>query len=80
MLAFFSHQRDHPFVIPEFLNRLRAGGVFIATVNGKDWEEIDWAELLEERQGQHNFCLDGVDDIPYLEKQEINGKLITIRP
>jgi hypothetical protein len=49
-------------------------------VNGKGWRDIGWVVLLEESQRQHGFKLEPVDDIGYLTKQGIDGKLLTIRP
>ena len=51
----------------------------MATVNGKGWQDIGWVELLEESQRQNEFTLESVDDIGYLTKQGIDGKLLTIR-
>ncbi|GIS87744.1 MAG: hypothetical protein CM1200mP18_04540 [Gammaproteobacteria bacterium] len=55
------------------------GGLVMATVNGKGWQDIGWVELLEESQRQNEFTLESVDDIGYLTKQGIDGKLLTIR-
>ncbi|MEC9371743.1 MAG: hypothetical protein VYB33_10635 [Pseudomonadota bacterium] len=49
-------------------------------MNGKGWRDIGWVKLLEESQRQHDFKLESVDDIGYLTKQGIDGKLLTIRP
>ena len=76
----FSHKPDQPFLIPKLLDWLLPGGLVIATVNGKGWRDIGWVELLEESQRQHDFNLESVDDIGYLVKQGIDGKLLTIRP
>ena len=75
----FSHKSDQPFLIPKLLDCLLPGGLVIATVNGKGWRDIGWVELLEESQRQHDFKLESVDDIGYLTKQGIDGKLLTIR-
>ena len=76
----FSHKPDQPFLIPKLLDCLLPGGLVIATVNGKGWRDIGWVELLEESQRQHDFKIESVDDIGYLTKQGIDGKLLTIRP
>jgi len=76
----FSHKSDQPFLIPKLLDCLLPGGLVIATVNGKGWRDIGWVELLEQSQRQHDFKLESVDDIGYLTKQGIDGKLLTIRP
>ena len=75
----FSHKPDQPFLIPKLLDCLLPGGLVIATVNGKGWREIGWVELLEESQRQNEFKLESIDDIGYLTKQGIDGKLLTIR-
>ena len=75
----FSHKPDQPFLIPKLLDCLLPGGLVIATVNGKGWRDIGWVELLEESQRQNEFKLESVDDIGYLTKQGIDGKLLTIR-
>ncbi len=75
----FSHKPDQPFLIPKLLDCLLPGGLVIATVNGKGWGDIGWVELLEESQRQNEFKLESVDDIGYLTKQGIDGKLLTIR-
>ena len=76
----FSHHPDHPFLIPKLLDGLRSDGFLVGTVNGKGWQDIGWSELLEESQRVHKFSLQAIEDIRYLDKQGIDGKLITIRP
>ena len=75
----FSHKPDQPFLIPKLLDCVLPGGLVMATVNGKGWQDIGWVELLEESQRQNEFTLESVDDISYLTKQGIDGKLLTIR-
>ena len=75
----FSHKPDQPFLIPKLLDCVLPGGLVMATVNGKGWQDIGWVELLEESQRQNEFTLESVDDIGYLTKQGIDGKLLTIR-
>ena len=75
----FSHKPDQPFLIPKLLDCVLPGGLVLATVNGKGWQDIGWVELLEESQRQNEFTLESVDDIGYLTKQGIDGKLLTIR-
>lgn len=75
----FSHQPNQPFLIPTLLDCLRPGGLVIATVNGKGWRDIGWVELLEKSRRQYNFSIDSIEDIGYLEKQGIDGKLLFMR-
>ena len=75
----FSHKPDQPFLIPKLLDCVLPGGLVMATVNGKGWQDIGWVKLLEESQRQRKFKLESVDGIGYLTKQGIDGKLLTIR-
>ena len=75
----FSHKPEQPFLIPKLLDCVLPGGLVMATVNGKGWRDINWVELLKESQRQHDFKLESIDDIGYLTKQGIDGKLLTIR-
>jgi len=59
---------------------LAPDGVLVATVNGKGWKEIGWEVLLEQSAEQNGFRIESVSDIPYLTRQNIPGKLLTLRP
>ena len=78
-MGVLSHKPDQPLLIPKVLECLLSGGLVIATVNGKGWQDVVWVELLEESQRQNDFKPRSVDDIGYLIKQGIDGTLLTIR-
>ena len=76
----FSHKPDQPDLAGKQLSCLLPGGLMVATVNGKGWHEIGWEALLEESRQKYGFTINSLTDIPYLVHQEINGKLLVIRP
>jgi predicted TPR repeat methyltransferase len=76
----FSHQSSQPFDLAKLFSALTPDGVLIATVNGKGWKEIDWAALLVQSAEKNGFRIESVSDIPYLTRQNIPGKLLTLRP
>ena len=62
------------------LDCLLPGGLLVATVNGKGWDDLDWDTLLEGSRRRHGFSIDSLEDIPYLVKQGIRGKLLVLKP
>lgn len=75
----FSHQPSQPFDLARLFSALAPDGVLVATVNGKGWKEIGWEVLLEQSAEQNGFRIESVSDIPYLTRQNISGKLLTLR-
>ena len=75
----FSHQPSQPFDLARLFSALAPDGVLVATVNGKGWKEIGWEVLLEQSAEQNGFRIEAVSDIPYLTRQNISGKLLTLR-
>ena len=65
---------------PEHIRHLTAavkpGGLVILTVNGKGWVDKDWGTVLPKAVADHGLHLVEQIDIPYLEIEEINGKLL----
>jgi 2-polyprenyl-3-methyl-5-hydroxy-6-metoxy-1,4-benzoquinol methylase len=77
----FSHQPSQPFDLAQLFSALTPdGGVLVATVNGKGWKEIGWEALLIQSAEKNGFRIESVSDIPYLTRQNIPGKLLTLRP
>ena len=62
------------------LDCLLPGGLLVTTVNGKGWDDLDWDTLLEDSRRRHGFSIESVEDIPYLAKQGIGGKLLVLKP
>ena len=76
----FSHQPSQPFDLAQLFSALTPDGVLVATVNGKGWREIGWEALLIQSAEKNGFRIESVSDIPYLTRQNIPGKLLTLRP
>ena len=68
---------------PEHIRHLVAavtpGGLVILTVNGKGWVDRDWETVLPKVIEEHDLDLVEKLDIPYLEKEEIDGKLLVFK-
>ena len=75
----FSHKLSQPFDLAKLFLGLLPSGLLIATVNGRGWRDIDWPDLLQQSARQHRFTIEKIIDIPYLDKQEIDGKLLILR-
>ena len=58
---------------------LEGGAPLILTINGRAWDELDWAQQLEEAQEQHGYTVEYIKTIPYLVDKEIDAKLLIIR-
>lgn len=58
---------------------LQTGAPLVLTVNGRAWEEKNWAEQLDEAQTKHRFSIDYINTIPFLVNQSIDAKLLIIR-
>ena len=76
----FSHKPEQPDQAARLLDCLLPGGLLVATVNGKGWDDLDWDTLLEGSRRRHGFSIDSLEDIPYLVKQGIRGKLLVLKP
>ena len=74
----FSHKLSQPFDLAKLFCGLLPSGLLIATVNGRGWRDIGWPDLLQQSARQHCFTIDEIIDIPYLDKQEIGGKLLIL--
>ena len=74
----FSHKLSQPFDLAKLFLGLLPSGLLIATVNGRGWRDIDWPDLLQQSVRQHKFTIEKIIDIPYLDKQEIDGKLLIL--
>ena len=74
----FSHKLSQPFDLAKLFCGLLPSGLLIATVNGRGWRDIGWSNLLQQSARQHSFTIDEIIDIPYLDKQEIGGKLLIL--
>ena len=74
----FSHKLSQPFALAKLFCGLLPSGLLIATVNGRGWRDIGWADLLEQSAQLHHFTIKEIIDIPYLDKQEIGGKLLIL--
>jgi len=74
----FSHKLSQPFDLAKLFLGLLPSGLLIATVNGRGWRDIDWPDLLQQSARQHRFTIEEIIDIPYLDKQEIDGKLLIL--
>lgn len=55
---------------------VKPGGLVILTVNGKGWIDRNWKNVLPDVVAGYNLNLVEQLEIPYLEKEEINGKLL----
>ena len=76
----FSHKPEQADQAARLLDCLRPGGLLVATVNGKGWDDLDWDTLLEGSRRRHGFSIDSLEDIPYLVKQGIRGCLLYTSP
>lgn len=65
---------------PEHIRHLilatKPGGTIALTVNGKGWIDREWEHELVRVVEKHTMNLTEKFDIPYLEKEEINGKFL----
>jgi len=75
----FSHKLSQPFDLAKLFCGLLPSGLLIATVNGQGWKDIGWADLVQKSARQYGFTIEEIIDIPYLAKQEIDGKLLILR-
>jgi predicted TPR repeat methyltransferase len=76
----FSHKPDQPDQAAKLLDYLLPDGLLVTTVNGKGWHDLGWDKLLEDSRRRHGFSIESVEDIPYLAKQGIGGKLLVLKP
>lgn len=58
---------------------LREHAPLILTINGRAWDENNWASQLEEAQQKNRFFIEYINTIPYLTDAGIDGKLLIIR-
>lgn len=65
-----------PEHIPYIVATVKPDGLVILTVNGKGWIDREWKTRLSEVVKHNSLKLNEEVDIPYLEKEEINGKLL----
>ncbi|MEM7069457.1 MAG: class I SAM-dependent methyltransferase [Pseudomonadota bacterium] len=68
-----------PEHIHHLVNATKPDGLVILTVNGKGWVDRKWDTVLPDVIRTDNLRLTEQLDIPYLEKEEINGKLLVFR-
>ena len=78
-IGVFSHKPQQPFDLAKLFHGLLPGGLLIATVNGRGWRELAWPDLLRQSARKNSFTVEKIIDIPYLVKQNINGKLLILR-
>lgn len=76
----FSHKPEQPDQAARLLDCLLPGGLLVATVNGKGWHDLGWDTLLEDSRRRHGFSIESLEDVPYLVKQGIGGKLLVLKP
>ena len=76
----FSHKPNQPDQAAKLLDYLLPDGLLVTTVNGKGWHDLGWDKLLEDSRRRHGFSIESVEDIPYLAKQGIGGKLLVLKP
>ena len=75
----FSRKLSQPFDLAKLFCGRLPSGLLIATVNGRGWNDIGWPDLLQQSARQHRFIIEEIIDIPYLDKQQIGGKLLILR-
>jgi len=75
----FGFGPPHPEHIHHLVEVLKPGGLAMLTVNGKGWIDMDWDIKLPEVVRKHDLSLEEDLEIPYLEKEDISGKLLVFR-
>ena len=68
-----------PKHIRHLVSSVKPGGLVILTVNGKGWVDRRWDIELPRVVTEHQLNLVEQLDIPYLEKEEIDGKLLVFK-
>lgn len=68
-----------PVHIPFLVGAAKPGGLVILTVNGKGWIDRDWETQLAKIIPENGLNLTETLDIPYLEVEEIDGKLLVFK-
>ncbi|MEM7215222.1 MAG: class I SAM-dependent methyltransferase [Pseudomonadota bacterium] len=75
----FGFGPPHPEHLPHLINAAKPDGLVMLTVNGKGWQDMNWETRLSETVEANNLVLEEQLDIAYLEKEEIDGKLLVFR-
>ncbi len=75
----FGFGPPNPEHIRHLVTSVKPGGLVILTVNGKGWVDRNWETVLPSVIVEHQLDLAEQLDIPYLEKEEIDGKLLVFR-
>jgi len=65
--------------IPAMFSALEDGAPLIATVNGKAWQDHNWAERLERVENEIGVAIEFMKTIEYLPEEQIEGRLLLLR-
>ena len=68
-----------PEHIPYLVAAAKPGCPVMLTVNGKGWIDRNWQEVLPQVVERSGLNHEETLDIPYLEKEEIDGKFLVFR-
>ncbi|MDH3376618.1 MAG: class I SAM-dependent methyltransferase [Gammaproteobacteria bacterium] len=58
---------------------VKPGAPAIVTVNGKAWAKMNWQDAIDGAARDYDFTIDNIVTIPYLVKQNIDGRVLVLR-
>lgn len=78
-VGMFGFGPPYPADLRHVVNAVRPGGPVVCTINGRGWVEKNWSEVLPQEAERHGFMVEQILEIPYLQKEGIDGRILVLR-